>query len=139
MRFVVILFAALCAHVVLGQVPTGFSEANGNQQREVEKKFDSHLQAANLGRWLKYLSSKPHHVGSPFGKEAAEFIRDQFRSWGYQAEIETYHVTFPTPRIRVLEMTSPNKFKAKLQGKRGSYQRTIAIHPMVMSPENSSM
>jgi N-acetylated-alpha-linked acidic dipeptidase len=114
MRFVVILFAALCAHVVLGQVPTGFSEANGNQQREVEKKFDSHLQAANLGRWLKYLSSKPHHVGSPFGKEAAEFIRDQFRSWGYQAEIETYHVTFPTPRIRVLEMTSPNKFKAKL-------------------------
>jgi N-acetylated-alpha-linked acidic dipeptidase len=64
---------------------------------------------------MKKLSSKPHHLGSPFGKESAEFIRDQFESWGYEAEIETFHVLFPTPRVRLLEMTAPDRFKARLE------------------------
>src|SRR5690606_20938915 len=95
------LLVGLASH---GQNISGFSEARAEAQREAEKKFDSHLNPQNLDQWMKYLSSKPHHVGSPFGKETAEFIRDQFQRWGYEAEIETFHVTFPTPRTRVLEM-----------------------------------
>ena len=93
---------------------SGFSKANAADQRELEQKFDGSLQASNLRTWMKRLSSHPHPVGSEFGKTTAEFIRDQFRSWGYEAEIETFHVLFPTPRIRLLEMTAPKKFKARL-------------------------
>ncbi|HEU5148087.1 MAG TPA: transferrin receptor-like dimerization domain-containing protein [Chryseosolibacter sp.] len=100
--------------LVNGQAISGFSESNAEAQREAEKRFDAALSAANLNAWMKKLAARPHHVGSGFGKESAEFIRDQFQSWGYQAEIETFHVLFPTPRTRVLEMTAPGRFKARL-------------------------
>jgi N-acetylated-alpha-linked acidic dipeptidase len=95
--------------------PAGFSQVNGEAHLQAEKNFDDHLRTENLHAWMKKLSSKPHHLGSPFGKESAEFIRDQFRNWGYEAEIETFQVLFPTPRIRVLEMTAPNRFRARLE------------------------
>lgn len=96
------------------QTISGFSKDDAAAHIRTEKQFDGYLQAGNLREWMKKLSARPHHLGSEFGKESAEFIRDQFRSWGYEAEIETFHVLFPTPRVRVLEMNTPKKFKAKL-------------------------
>src|SRR5947208_1703479 len=63
---------------------------------------------------MKRLSARPHHLGSPYGKENAEFIASLFRSWGFETEIERFDVLFPTPKTRVVEMTSPQKFTAKL-------------------------
>jgi len=96
------------------QTLSGFTKENAEAHLLNEQKFDGYLRAENLNGWMKKLSARPHHLGSDFGKESAEFIRDQFRSWGYEAEIETFQVLFPTPRVRLLEMTSPKKFKAKL-------------------------
>lgn len=116
MRSTFLLLMVMCCHAIAsGQKLSGFDPANAESQREAEKKFDTTLRAANLDLWMKKLSSRPHHLGSTFGKESAEFIRDQFRSWGYDAEIETFYVLFPTPRVRVLEMTAPKKFKAGLK------------------------
>jgi N-acetylated-alpha-linked acidic dipeptidase len=53
-------------------------------------------------------------VGSPFGKEVAEFLAAQFRGWGYDTRIETFQVLFPTPVARVVEMVAPTRFAAKL-------------------------
>ncbi len=94
---------------------SGFSETHAESQRQAEKKFDALLKAENLQAWTKKLSARPHHLGSPFGNESAEFIRDQFSAWGYDARIETFHVLFPTPKVRILEMTAPRKFKAGLK------------------------
>ncbi|MEJ0057890.1 MAG: M28 family metallopeptidase [Bacteroidota bacterium] len=63
---------------------------------------------------MKKLSARPHHISSPYGKTVAEFVRDQFKSWGYETQIETYKVLFPTPKVRVLEMVGPTKFVAKI-------------------------
>ncbi|HEX8039165.1 MAG TPA: M28 family metallopeptidase [Chryseosolibacter sp.] len=93
---------------------SGFTEAEAQVELQIEKRFDGQLQPSNLKEWMKKLAARPHHLGSPYGKQDAEFVRDQFRSWGYEAEIETFHVLFPTPRVRILEMTSPRKFRAKL-------------------------
>lgn len=115
MRTLLLLCLAISPFFSLHAQPiTGFSQDNAEEQRKVEKQFDGYLRPGNLDKWMKKLASKPHHLGSEFGKESAEFIRDQFRSWGYKAEIETFHVLFPTPRIRVLEMTAPSRFKARL-------------------------
>ena len=43
------------------------------------------------------LAARPHHLGSPYGKENAEFIAGLFRSWGYEIAIEEFQVLFPTP------------------------------------------
>jgi len=86
-----------------------------DEQKKAEQQFDSYLKAQNLNDWMKKLTAKPHHLGSKTGKEYAEWMRDQFKSWGYDAQIETYQVLFPTPKVRVLEMNGPTKYVASLE------------------------
>src|SRR5438105_15320763 len=64
---------------------------------------------------MQFLSSHPHHVGSPQDKANAEYIANLFRSWGYQTEIASYYVLFPTPKTRLLELLGSKPFKAKLE------------------------
>src|SRR5262245_8262710 len=92
----------------------GFSDARAAEQRTLEARFDSYLNAANLREWMQRLTAHPHHVGSPYGKENAEFMAGLFRSWGYQARIEEFQVLFPTPKVRLLEMEAPTRYKATL-------------------------
>jgi len=92
----------------------GFTRENAETEIKLEEKFDAQLKAANLDQWLKKLSLRPHHVGSAYGKVNAEYMRDLFKSWGYDAQIESYQILFPTPKVRILEMTAPTKYVAKL-------------------------
>ena len=94
---------------------TGFPGDRTEAQRALEIQFDGELDPEDLRSWMEYLTSRPHHVGSAFGREVAEFIANRFHDWGYDTEIETYHVLFPTPRIRRLEMVAPTRFTAALQ------------------------
>lgn len=93
----------------------GFSNAHAAQQRAAEARFDGFLNKEEMRGWMKRLTAKPHHVGSPYDKENAEFIAAQFKSWGYDTQIEEFQVLFPTPKLRVLEMTEPKRFRAKLE------------------------
>lgn len=92
----------------------GFSRENAARQRALEAQFDSYLKAENLAEWDKRMSSAPNHVGAPHTKENAEWMASRFRSWGYDVEIETFHVLFPTPKVRELELVAPTRFVAKL-------------------------
>ncbi len=113
---VFILLFSVSAQAGLQQTALmGFSEKGSDAQRALEAKFDSFLKAENLRNWMQRLSARPHHVGSPYGKENAEFIAGQFKSWGFETTIEQFDVLFPTPKTRLLEMTAPEKFTAKLE------------------------
>jgi N-acetylated-alpha-linked acidic dipeptidase len=90
------------------------SKERATAQRELEARFDSHLKPQNLREWMKRLAARPHHVGSPYGRENAEFMAGLFRSWGYDARLEEFHVLLPTPRVRLVEMVAPTPFKAAL-------------------------
>lgn len=92
----------------------GFSKETAAKQLDLESKFDSHLNAKNLDAWTKLMASRPHHVGSPWGKKNAEFMVEQFKKWGFDASIEEYQVLFPTPKVRLVEMLEPTSFKASL-------------------------
>jgi N-acetylated-alpha-linked acidic dipeptidase len=92
----------------------GFTAESSARQRTLESRFDSMLKPDNLRDWMKRLSARPHHVGSPYDKENAEFIAAQFRSFGFDTAIEQFQVLFPTPKTRIVEMTAPQKFALKL-------------------------
>jgi N-acetylated-alpha-linked acidic dipeptidase len=92
----------------------GFTAESSARQKTLEAQFDSTLKAENLRDWMKKLSARPHHVGSAYGKQNAEFLLSLFKSFGFDAEIESFDVLFPTPKTRLLEMTAPQKFVAKL-------------------------
>jgi len=92
----------------------GFSPARVAGQRSLEQRFDAALDPAELKEWMRRLSARPHHLGSPYGKDDAAFIAAQFRSWGFDTKVEEFRVLFPTPKIRVMEMVAPTVFKAAL-------------------------
>ena len=94
---------------------TGFSNENSVKQMSLESSFDKNLKAENIGENIRILSAEPHHLSSAKGKENAQYILEQFKKWGWDAEIETFNVLFPTPKTRVLEMTSPTSYKAILK------------------------
>lgn len=118
LRVVVVLFvssAMFAQSLSLGDSRImGFTSAGAADQRALEAKFDSGLNAGNLREWMKRLSLRPHHVGSKYDKENAEFIASLYKSWGFDTQIERFDVLFPTPKTRLVEMTAPEKFTMKL-------------------------
>ncbi len=94
---------------------TGFYEKNIDKELSLESIFDSNLSKTNIGETIKKLSAKPHHISSPGDKENVEYILSLFDKWGWDAKIETFYVLFPTPKTRILEMTSPTSYKAILK------------------------
>ncbi|HEV2705830.1 MAG TPA: PA domain-containing protein, partial [Pyrinomonadaceae bacterium] len=92
----------------------GFSRERVAAQRALEARFDAMLKRENLREWMRRMSARPHHVGSAYGKENAEFMAAQFRAWGYETEIERFDVLLPVPKTRLLEMVAPERFSARL-------------------------
>jgi N-acetylated-alpha-linked acidic dipeptidase len=93
----------------------GYSPRAGQSEREWEAKFRAIPDPANLREYMRRLSARPHHVGSPYDKDNAEWILAHFKEWGLDARIERFDVLFPTPKVRLLEMLAPTKFTAKLE------------------------
>jgi N-acetylated-alpha-linked acidic dipeptidase len=93
----------------------GFFPRSVQAQRELETRFKSIPDPARMREAMRRLSARPHHVGSPYDKENAEWILDQFKSYGWDARIESFDVLFPTPLERVVELVSPTTYVAKLQ------------------------
>ena len=94
---------------------SGYTTQSSKTEREWEKKFRDGIVADNLRENMRRMSARPHHVGSPYDKDNAEWMLAKFKEWGFDAHIETFQVLFPTPKERVVELLEPTKFRAKLQ------------------------
>ena len=84
------------------------------EQHALEGRFDSSLKAADLDAWMRRLSARPHHLGSAYDKENADFIASLFTQWGWKVRIEEFSALFPTPKTRIVEQLEPEKFTAAL-------------------------
>ncbi len=93
----------------------GFTTASAKTQREWETKYRAIPDPSRMREAMRRLSARPHHLGSPYGKDNAEWLKAQFESYGWDARIERFDVLFPTPKVRVVELVSPTKFVAKLE------------------------
>ncbi len=89
--------------------------AQNRNESDWEERFRAIPQPDRIRGYMRVLSAEPHHVGSAAGQRNAEWMRDQFRSWGLDATIEEFDVLFPTPRERWLELVSPEKYQARLK------------------------
>ena len=79
--------------------------------------------ATAIGEYMKRLTARPHHVGSAYDKDNAEWMLAKFREWGWDARIETYDVLFPTPKERLIELVAPTHFKAVME------EPAVAVDP----------
>src|SRR5690348_8116415 len=85
------------------------------QAQSWDERFRAIPDAAVIGQYMQRLTARPHHVGSPYDKDNAEWMLARFKEWGWDARIETYDVLYPTPKERLIEMTAPTRFKAQLE------------------------
>src|SRR5437764_7378339 len=115
MRYTVTFIFSLFMLSASAQKLMGFTDADATKQVSWEKQFDAQMNAQDLDGWMKFLSSHPHHVGSQQDKINADYIANLFRQFGFQTEINTYYVLFPTPKTRVVELLGAKPFKAKLE------------------------
>ncbi|HET7206194.1 MAG TPA: transferrin receptor-like dimerization domain-containing protein [Terriglobales bacterium] len=102
---------------------TGYAPASSQTECRWENELQAIPSPANLRAYMQRLSARPHHVGSPYDQENAQWILARFKEWGWDAHIETFDVLFPTPKVRVVEMIEPTKFTAKLE------EPAIAVDP----------
>ena len=93
----------------------GYSVDASRTERDWEKKLRAIPDTNNLREYMRRMAARPHHVGSPYDKDNAEWILAKFKEWGLDARIETFEVLFPTPKERLVEMTVPTRFTLKLQ------------------------
>lgn len=93
----------------------GFTSESASAERQLEARFDDQINRDNLREWMRRITAKPFFVGTPHNKENAEWVLDLFREWGYEAEIVEYQVLFPMPRIREVEMVSPERYRLLLE------------------------
>ena len=116
LAWIVSLTGIFLCSAVHGQKPLrGFSASGAAEEQKLETKLDSLEQHENFRLWMQRLSARPHHVGSPYGKENADFLAGLFQSWGYTTRIEEFQILFPSPRERLLELLSPASYSAQLQ------------------------
>ena len=93
----------------------GYSAQGAAVQEEWERKFRAGISPANIRDTMRRSSARPHHVGSPYDRDNAQWILAKFKEWGFDAKIETFNVLFPTPKARILEMLRPTNYRARLQ------------------------
>jgi N-acetylated-alpha-linked acidic dipeptidase len=79
------------------------AEPSAQNARNWEVTFREITNARNIGDYMRRLSARPHHVGSPYGRDNAEWMAGKLREWGWEARIDTYDVLFPTPKEPLVE------------------------------------
>jgi N-acetylated-alpha-linked acidic dipeptidase len=93
----------------------GYSAGSARAERDWEARFRAIPDAANLRAYMQRMSARPHHVGSAYDKDNAEWLLARLHEFGLIASIETFDALFPTPLERVVEMLEPRRFTAALQ------------------------
>ena len=105
--------AALVAAEAAPQM-IGFEAGNARDEVALEARFDQQLDAGEMRGWLERMSAEPNQIGSPHDKANAEFMLERFRAWGWDAQIETFYVLYPTPKHVALELVGPRRYRASL-------------------------
>ena len=112
------LLFSVCAYAIGPSQDTplrGFTAEHSADETQWEQKFRAIPDTGRLQENMRRLSARPHHVGSPYDKENAEWLLAQLKSYGLDAKIEQFEALFPTPKSRALELLGTEKFTAKLE------------------------
>src|SRR5579871_4901357 len=112
----VIFLVALAAYA---QAPSaapirGFPADQWKAEHDREEQAKAIPQQERLKIYMDRMAAVPHHAGSPGSKAVADYLAALLTEWGFDTRIETFEALIPYPTTRVLEMTSPVRFHAKL-------------------------
>jgi N-acetylated-alpha-linked acidic dipeptidase len=85
----------------------GFQPARVEAERALEQKFRDIPDAAHAEADLRHITAEPHMAGTEASHRVAQWLQEQYRSFGFDAEIASYSVWLPQPREVKLELIAP--------------------------------
>ena len=116
MRIVrIFLLGFFLAGTLSSQNIAGFTPDHSRIQNKLEKDFLKLPKAQNNRKYLHFLTEEPHFAGTPASKRIAEYLRDQYRSWGFDAHLEEYRVYLPQPQNIQIELVEPDSIRLNLR------------------------
>src|SRR5437868_11995722 len=128
---------SLLAQEQIAAALSGFSVESSRAERAWEQKLRDIPSPDRLREYMKLLSAHPHHVGSVYDERNAEWIAGKFKEWGWDVHVEAFQVLFPTPKERLVEMTEPTRFVAKLEEPAIAADPTSNQHAEQLPPYNA--
>ncbi|WP_414900192.1 transferrin receptor-like dimerization domain-containing protein [Sphingomonas flavalba] len=127
---------SLLALPLIALVASAAPAAVSPEQKALEARFDAGISSADQMEWLKRMSSAPIHVGAPHNKANAEASVALFKSWGWDARLETFSVLYPTPISTTVELIAPDRItlggqEPAVEGDASSQKLADALPPYV--------
>src|SRR5580693_9070154 len=89
----------------------GFAPAHVAAERALEQQLRAIPDPARAESNLRHITSEPHMAGTEGSHRLAEWLRDQYRSYGFDADIVSYSAWLGLPREVSLELVTPEKRK----------------------------
>jgi N-acetylated-alpha-linked acidic dipeptidase len=80
--------APIGTHVVADEQPlAGYSAESSRTERQWEEKMKAIPEPDKIRGYMEHLAARPHHVGSPYDKENADWLLKKFQEFGLDAHI----------------------------------------------------
>lgn len=93
----------------------GFTDDGAAAQRRREEQFRKVPDAARLKEYMLAMASEPHVAGQPASRRVADYALEKFKSWGLNAQIETFEALMPWPTERTVHIVKPVQVTPQLQ------------------------
>ncbi|MBK6457034.1 MAG: M20/M25/M40 family metallo-hydrolase [Gemmatimonadetes bacterium] len=88
---------ALLAAPLGAQGVTGFTRANGDRQRQLERAAVAVPAPERAASHSRALSSEPHVAGTPAQARTRDYVIDQMKRLGLETEVRAYDIWMPHP------------------------------------------
>ena len=112
----ILLSILFCHHMQAQEIPLGFSNEEGEAQRNLEKVF---LEATDFSRFkthLQAISSEPHVVGSAANERVKSYLEKTMREAGWDVQAHPYDVYLPKdPGESFVEIVTPRRMPLNQQ------------------------
>jgi len=98
----------------------GFTPESAITQKQYETRFKDLVSAERCQHKLRYLTEEPHLAGTENSRKVAEYLRNEYESYGLQVQVYEYHVYLPHPLEVHVALLSPTEHLAV--GKEASWE-----------------
>ena len=118
----------------------GFTTENALTQQKIETEFKELVSPEICRIKLRRLTEEPHLAGTENSRKIAEFLKNEYESYGLQVKIYEYQVYLPHPLEVHVELVAPTKHIAvsKESGwewDKDSFQKDIVLGYNAYSPD----
>ena len=102
----------------------GFSASSTRAQKEWEQAFRALPDAKLMREAMQRLTAHPHHVGSPYGKDNAEWMLAKLKDWGLDARDRTLRRA-----VSHAQGTRWSRWSSRRRSRCSSTSRPLTIDP----------